>query len=179
MAAEGARKLDYPVGGYYDSTAPVRAPYTEPEVEPAEAPAPHEQTRPREKTKEAGARNAPTLSLFAVFGTVFACVLMVFVVLAQINFSEIAGETVRLNAQLNELMEQERRLEIEFENAIDMKKIEMYARDTLGMSKPDSDQASVVRSIPIDSAEIINSGGEADALSGFGSFISSLLEYFR
>ena len=179
MGAEAARVLDYTGSGYYGSAAPARAPFAEPVEKPVDIPVPHEQTHPKENVREAGARNAPSLSLFAVCGTIFASVLMVFVVLAQISYSEIAGETVRLSAQMDELIEREKRLEIAFENSIDMKKIETVARDTLGMSKPDTDHAAIILSMPIDSAEIITGGGSRDGLTGFGSFISSLLEYFR
>jgi hypothetical protein len=104
---------------------------------------------------------------------------MLFVVLAQISYNEIASETVRLNAQLTELKEQERKLEISFESVIDIKEVERYARDTLGMSRPDADQVAIIQSIPIDRAVIIDSEGEEGILSGLGSFLSSLLDYFR
>ena len=179
MGAEAARVLDYTDSGYYGSAAPVEVPYARPYEKPVDIPIPREQTRPDERAKEAGLQHAPAVSLFALFGTVFAGILMIFVVLAQISYSEIAGETVRLSAQLSQLAEQERRLEIEFENAIDMKEVERYARDTLGMSRPDNSQVAIVRSLPIDSVEIIDAGGTEGRLSGIGSFISSLLEYFR
>ena len=182
MAAEAARVLDFTGVDYFGSAAPARAPYYEPEIEPEikpeQAPGVREHTRTRVRVKEAE-RRAPGVSLFAVFGTVFAGVLMFFVVLAQISFSGVANETVRLNAQLDELMEQERRLEILFESAIDMKEVERYARDTLGMPKPDADQVIVIRSAPEDIAEILDSGREARPSGGFGSFISSLLEHLR
>ena len=179
MGAEAARVLDYSGSGYYGSAAPAEVPYARPYERPEEIPAPRELARPVERAKEVGLQSKPAVSLFALFGAVFAAVLMVFVVLAQISFSEIAGERVRLNAQMYELAEQERRLEIEFENAIDMKEVERYARDTLGMSRPENSQIAIVRSIPVDTAEIIEAGGAEGRLSGLGSFLSSLLEYFR
>ena len=179
MGAEAARVLDYAGSGYYGSAAPAEAPYARPFEEPEDIPAPHERTRSNERAKEAGAQAAPAVSLFALFGAVFAGVLMILVVLAQISYSEIAGEIVRLNAQMENLAEQERRLEIEFENAIDMKEVERYARDSLGMSRPDNSQAAIVRNIPVDSVEIIDASGAGGKLNGLGSFISSLLEYFR
>jgi len=181
MASEAARVLDYTGSAYYGSAAPARAPYpyVEPEVKPADIPVTREQPRTRQRAREAAVRRAPSVSLFAGFGTVFAGILMIFVVLAQINYNEITAEMVRLNTHLEGLMEQERRLEIEFESAIDMKKIEQYARDSLGMSKPDADQIAVIRGMPMDSAEIIDNSDEQGTLSSLGSFISSLLEYFR
>ena len=179
MAAEAARVLNYPGSRYYGTAAPARAPYIRPVARPVEIPAPQERIRTGARTKEASAQSAPSVSLFAIFGALLAGVLMVFVMLAQISYNEIAGEAVRLNTQLAALSEQERRLEIQFESVIDMKEIERYARDTLGMSKPDADQVAIVRSMPIDNAEIIANNDEDGLMSDFGSFISSLFKYFR
>ena len=179
MGAEPARALDYSGSAYYGSAAPVEIPYSKPIAWPADMPVYKEENRPWERAKEVAVQSAPAISLFALFGAVLAGVLMIFVVLAQISYAELAGERVRLNAQLEELTEQQRKLEIEFESAIDMKQIEREARDTLGMSKPESDQIAIVRSLPVDSAEIIKIEGTEGTLSGLGSFISSLLEYFR
>jgi len=135
--------------------------------------------RPGERVREKEyAIAAPGVSLFAVFGSLFVASLMVFVVLAQISYKETASETIRLTAQLTGLVEQQRILEISFESVIDMKEVERYARDVLGMSKPDYDQIAVIISAQRDRAEVIRSE-EVGILRGFGSFISSLFEYFR
>ena len=175
--AEAARKLGYEYG-YYGSTAPAYEPYEEQDTGPIEIPVPQERSRAAERAGSA-VRSAPAVSLFAVFGAVFAGILMVFVILAQINYNEIAGETVKLDTQFAELTEQERKLEIEFESVIDMKEIERYARDTLGMSRPDSGKSPSVQNVLSDRAEILGGGDEDGAQSGFGAFISSLFEYFK
>jgi len=180
MAAEAARTLEYTESYFYGSAAPAREPYAEPAPRPIATPLPQERLRQREDAFDAeAAQKAPAISLFAVFGAVFAGILMIFVMLAQINFNAIAAETVRLNTQLGELMEQERKLSIQFESVIDMKEVERYAKDVLGMSKPDADQVAVIHAVRFDRAEIIDSGGDESALNGFGSFISSLMEYFK
>ena len=188
MGAEAARVLDYDIGAYYGSAAPARVPYwkrEEPiEAEPAQQEQENENIRTRENTharqraSQVAEQKTMGVSVFAVFGAVLVGVLLVFVVLAQISYAEISAETVRLNAQLEELTEQERRLEIMFESAIDMKEVERYARDTLGMSKPDADQVAMIQAIRADTVEIIDAG-EEDGIGGFTSFISSLLDYFR
>jgi len=179
MAAEAARVLDFDDRYYYGSAAPVREEYPEPAPSPREIPNVEERIRQRERAREAAAAaNMPGVSLFAIFGSVFVAVLMIFVVLAQISYNEAVGDTARLSAQFLELTEQQRRLEITFESVLDMKEIERYARDVLGMSKPESYQLAVVHSTASDKAEILQAA-ESDALRGFGSFISSLLEYFK
>jgi cell division protein FtsL len=139
-----------------------------------------EWARQRERSKKAAAaaKNVPTVSLFAVFGTILAAALMVFVVLAQISYNEVTSETVRLNTQLRSLTEQQRRLEITFESVVDMKMVEQYARDVLGMSPPEADQVAIMMSISLDKAEIVRGVEEESRLRGLGSFLSSLLEYF-
>ena len=180
MAAEAARAIKSTDSYIYGSAAPASAGYAEPEVKPSDSPVLEERVRARERARaEAAAQSAPSVSLFAVFGAVFAGFLMVFVVLAQINYNEVASEAVRYNTQYNDLIEQQRRLEITFESVIDMKEIERYARDVLGMSMPEPNQIAVVYSEPDDKVEILQGSGEESPLHGFGSFISSLFDHFK
>ena len=127
---------------------------------------------------EAVEKVAPGISVFAILGTLLVSVLMVFVVLAQINFNETAAESVRLNILLNELSARHRALDLSFESAVDIKEVERYARDELGMSRPDIGQMIIINSTPRDTAMIISSGEER-SLQGFGTFIRSLTDYFR
>jgi len=178
MAAEAARKLDFEEFYSYGSAAPAREPFAIPEPKPAEIPELQEQPRAKEKQRGAASVQQPAISMFALLGSALVVILMLFVLLGQISFNEAASETVRLNAQLNELMDQQRRLEIVYESIVDMKEIERYARDELGMSRPDTDQVTVIQSAPGDRVEILKDG-EDEQLVGFGSFISSLLEHLR
>jgi len=123
-------------------------------------------------------KTAPGISVLAVLGALFVSTLMVFVVLAQINFNETAGETARLNALHSELVERHRALELAFERAVDMKEVERYARDELGMSRPDVGQIIFINSTPRDTA-IIFTPEEDITVQGFGTFLKSLTEYFR
>jgi len=181
MAAEAARVLDLEFeGGYYNgSAAPAGDVYPDAAPRPSETPGVEERKRQREKARaEAVAQTAPMVSPFALFGSVVVTVLMILVVLAQINYNETAAETVRLNAQLIGLAEQHRALTITYESVVSMKEVEQYARDVLGMSKPENFQMAVVQNTVGDRAEVL-SAGEANSLRNFASFISSLLEYFR
>jgi len=179
MAAEAARSLDFDDRYNYGAAAPAREWIPEPEPAPQGIPSVEERIRQRERNREAAAyRSLPGISFLSVFGALFAAVLMVFTLLAQISYNEAVSETARLNSQLAELTEQHRRLEITFESVLDMKEIETYARDILGMSKPESYQLAVVHSAAGDRAEVL-SGDEGGGLRDFGSFLTSLLEYFR
>jgi len=138
--------------------------------------------RMEERTKRVKAKSPPKqysgISVFAVLGTVFVAVLMVFVVLAQINYNETAAESVRLSLHINELTEKHKALELSFESAVEIKEVERFARDELGMSRPDSGQIIIISSTPRDSA-IITGGGEDRGIQGFGNFLKSLTDYFR
>jgi len=138
-----------------------------------------ERIRKLEKVKEvAAAKTFPGVSVFAVLGALFVSVLMVFVVLAQVNFNETAAEAVRINNHLIDLAERHRALELAFESAIDMKEVERFARDELGMSRPDAEQIIIISTAPRDTATFIDHGEER-AIQGFGTFLRSLTEYFR
>jgi len=134
-------------------------------------------TRTKQATK-ASEKPAPGVSVFAILGTLFVSVLMVFVVLAQINFNETAAESVRLNILIGELAERQRVLELSFESAVDIREVERFARDELGMSRPDSRHMMVIEAAPRDIALALDSR-EDRGLQGFGAFLRSLTDYFK
>ena len=138
-----------------------------------------EQARRLDKVKAvAEAKTFPGISVFAVLGTLFVSVLMIFVVLAQVNHNETAGEAARLNVQLIELAERHRALELAFESAIDIKEVERFARDELGMSRPNAEQVIVISTTPRDTAMVVDNGEDRTA-EGFGTFLRSLIDYFK
>jgi len=156
------------------SAPPVYAPPV-----PKRAPKVRERPRRLERTEAVPAKKtAPKVSIFAIFSTLFVSVLMVFVVLAQINFNETATETVRLNAHLTELNQQHRALELSFERAVDLRTIEHYAINVLGMTRPDASPVVEISRTPRDTAMVVQVE-EDHGLQGFGQFIVSLTEYFR
>ena len=178
MAAHTARAPGYSGNYIYGSAVPAPREYSDQESWPSEAPLVRERRVAGERTSTRE-NESKGVSPFAVISALALCIISIFVLLAQINFTEVARETVRLNAQLRELNEQERILEITYESVIDMNKIEQYARDVLGMSQPDAGQAIVIHSTMQDRAEIISDDSRQGGLSGFGEFISTLTEYFR
>jgi len=173
-AAGYARKLDY------GTAAPAYdAPALEPAAIPEAVPVPRERAVPKTRTRAAAKNTTYSISLFSIFGFVLVFALALFVVLAHVYHLGVTSETVRLNAQLAQLQEQSRRIEVEFERAIDLREIERIARDEFGMSRPDYDQVIIFQSTPQDRATVIENGEDESALRGFGSFLMSLLEYFR
>lgn len=126
----------------------------------------------------AEAKAVSGVSIFAIAGAIVVAVLMVFVVLAQISYNESARETVRLRNTLMQLAEQHSVLELAYVSSVDINEIERFARDELGMSRPDVEQMIFVSTTMRDSAVVIHP--EIDTGNyGFVSFLRSLLEHFN
>jgi len=142
------------------------------------------QTLAREKVRGseikdfAEKKRVPGISVFALIGTLVISVLMVFVVLAQVNYNETASEAVRLSTHLRELTDMHRTLELAFESSIDLKEIERVARDELGMSRPDAAQIIAAPAAPRDVGMVVNED-EKQGMYGFAEFLKSLTNYFR
>jgi len=124
------------------------------------------------------AKKVPGISFFAAAGALIVSFLMVLVVLAQINYNEAASESARTDMHLRELAEKQRMLELSFERSIDIKEVERFAKDELGMSRPDAAQIILISTEPRDSATAINTEEERGA-QGFGEFLKSLTDYFK
>jgi len=132
----------------------------------------------RAKAQSNAKPKAQSVSILAVAGALVVAVLMIFVVLAQIYYNDAVRETVRLNEQLTELSERQRSLELAFVSAIDIREVERFARDELGMSRPDAGDVIFLNSTVRDSAVVVEQAEESTAES-FISFLISLTEYFR
>jgi len=127
---------------------------------------------------EARVAKGQRISMLSIAGALIVAVLMVFVVLAQINYLEAGRETVMLNSQLVELTETHRMLELAFVSAIDIREVERVARDELGMSRPDATQVVLLSNTVTDSAVVVNHYDDSNVQS-FISYLASLVDYFR
>lgn len=116
-----------------------------------------------------------SVSLLAITGVMAAVVLLIFALMAHVQFTQISAEAQALQSQLSVLAEENSKLTIAYESALNLTEIEDYAINTLGMQKPHSDQIHYVNSAAQDKATILTSGETAKG----GDLISSLLEYFR
>lgn len=141
-------------------------------------------THAKEELKKQGAKalNETTsvtgVSAFAIFGTLIISTLMVFVVLAQINYNETASESARLSTQVRDLTEERRTLELAFESSFDIREVERIAIDELGMTRPSAEQMLTITTIPYDTAVVVI-GDESDGRQGFTEFLKSLIDYFK
>ncbi|MDR0446774.1 MAG: hypothetical protein LBH17_07110 [Oscillospiraceae bacterium] len=155
---------------------------------PVEAPAPRVNTtadaiaKPRELTR-------PRVSFFSVLGFVFIASLAVACMLSHIELTRISADITGVRGlapkikpktgiaeKLSERREQNNALRVEYERAFDLKEIERYAIEELGMVRPQTPETRSVGITPADKAVVPaterNKGGAAGLLD-------SILEYFR
>jgi cell division protein FtsB len=120
------------------------------------------------------------LSLFAVAGFAFVAVMMVFMLLAHVKVSEITTESAALQTRLDELTEEERKLKISYEDAFDVNRVEEYATNVLGMSKPLDTQVATVATAVSDKAVVVDEPAPEDGGGlDMGTFLASLVAYFK
>lgn len=175
-AVSGTSALDPRYYARYGAAVPAeqpRRPRQSPQrrPKPQAAPKPAPRVAPKEK-------RGHSVSLFAVFGFMTVAVMLVFVLLLQIRYEEVRSEAVQLQAQLQELTELERRLRIEYEDAFDVTRVEDYATNVLGMTKPAStSRAGTIQAPALDRAQVV--AENAPEQSRLSAFISSVLAYFK
>ena len=184
MAVNKKYASDYNSGSLaynYSSTAPYPGGWA--------APAP---TKPRvvapaaPKTREntsAAAQVLPyaqSISPVAIVGFICAAVMVVFLLMAKIQLTEVTDQAVALESQLTELEVAQNRLLIDYESAFNLTEIEEYATTQLGMQRPREDQIYYLDSTVPDKAIVIDKAPDERSLSErLLGMLSSLSEYFK
>ncbi|MCD7844366.1 MAG: cell division protein FtsL [Oscillospiraceae bacterium] len=97
------------------------------------------------KTKEKGRarareRTRPRVSAAAVVGYLCVTVLCVMLMLAQIQLMELSDTAADLESQISELETEKDKLTAEYETTFNLKDVEEYAENVLGMQEPQEDQ---------------------------------------
>jgi hypothetical protein len=166
-----------------ETPVPVKKPEARPSTKTAPGTVRRAETRVETRTSQrtaVKAQKAYGISLFAIVGFLAVGVMMILVLLAYVSYNEVSYETVQLQAQLDELNEQERVLRIAYEGAFDVNEVEEYATTVLGMSKPSEDQISTLETMAEDKITVIGSDDAEDSkLGGLATFLASLMEYFK
>ena len=116
-----------------------------------------------------------SVSPFAILGFAIAAVLLVISLMARIQFTQVSAETASLQSQLSQLTEQQSKLTIAYESALNLTDIENYAMNNLGMQKPQADQIRYISSSAQDKAEILS--GTQSTQSASAGVVKSLKEY--
>lgn len=172
-AVYGSSAYDYENQPFYGNAVPEQYP----EQYPGERPGARPVERPAKVKKK---QQTYGISIFAIMGFVLAAVMIVFVLLAYVRYNDVSYKTLELQEQLAQLNEDGKKLQIAYEDAFDVNEIERYATDILGMHKPVEAQIGKVNTTAPDKAVVVGSGDKEEGfISGFFSFIGSLMEYLK
>lgn len=133
-----------------------------------------EQTATRTKVKYEQA-----ISPVSIIGLACAAVLLVFSLMAKIQYTSVADQAVALEKQLNILETDKTRLQIKYESVFNMTEIEDYATSVLGMQRPRDEQVYYINSSVPDKAVIIeNTKDNKSFLDRINDLLKSIGEYF-
>lgn len=135
--------------------------------------------RKRVKTRTYGVvKQNRGIPIFAIVGFALFSVMMIFVLLARLQLTQITDEAAHLETRIQELSEAEARIKVDYESTFNLTEIEEYATKQLGMVRS-SDNVNFFQTTSVDRAEILEKEEKSsNFLDGFKDFISSLLEYF-
>ncbi|NLW65874.1 MAG: cell division protein FtsL [Clostridiales bacterium] len=137
-------------------------------------PAVEEQTAARTRVK-----NSQALSPVAVIGLLCSAVLLVFMLMARIQFTALSDKAVALEQQLSDLEVEQTRLLIDYESVFNMTEIEDYATSVLGMQRPRDEQIFYLNSSVPDKAVVIEGADdEKGPLDRLLDMLASIGEYF-
>ena len=126
------------------------------------------------------AQDRQSVSVIAVVGYLFAAALMVFVLLAYINLTEINAQTVELQNQLGTLTDEGKKLEAEYKAAFNMTQVADYAQNVLGMVPAGEGNAEHLEIQGEDMAVILDKCSATAKNDGSViGFLTSLVSYFR
>lgn len=135
----------------------------------------------REKTRDEAFADERRqgVSPMAVVGSLAVVVLLVMMLLAQIQLVNVSNAAAALEGQISELKTEQSRLTAEYETVFNLKSVEEYAVDVLGMQEPDESQISYLTNVsPDDKAVIIPKDSTGVLSLGFEDLVASVKAYF-
>ncbi len=142
-----------------------------------------EQVREKEqiKTKTYESTKSPKqgISLFSIAGFGVFVALMVLVLLANVQLTQITAETASLENRIQALSDEEERLTVKYESTFNLNEIEEYATKKLGMIHQSADNITLLETADADRAVIIphDVANDTGFFMGLKNFLNSLLEY--
>lgn len=139
-----------------------------------------EKEQVRTRTYKSAKPQKQGISLFSIVGFGAFVVMMLFVLLANAQLTQIIDQTADLESKIQQLSDQEARLKIEYESTFNLTEIEEYATKKLGMVRQSSDNVVLLETANVDRAVIIepDNVNNESFFTGLKNFLSSLLEYF-
>lgn len=93
-----------------------------------------------ESRAETAAHDRQGISLLSLMGVAAVIVLLTMMLLAQIRLTDISSHAAELETRIAQLELEKDKLTVEYETIFNLKSVEEYAVNTLGMQQPEDDQ---------------------------------------
>ncbi len=139
----------------------------------------HDQEWVREDAREHAAAHRPGVPLFAAVGSLCVIVLFVMVLLAQIQLVNVSDHAADMESRITELEAERDKLTVEYETVFNLKTVEEYAVDVLGMQEPDDQQIYYLTNVASADRAVIVTDDSTSVLSlGQEDLIASVKAYF-
>ena len=130
------------------------------------------------KTKTAAA-NRQGVSVFSLLGVICAIILVTMMLLAQIRLTDISSNAAALEKQIDALEVEKDKLTVEYETIFNLKDVENYAVNQLGMQEPDEEQIFYLTGVASADKAVVVTKGETDMFSvGLADLLASVKAYF-
>ena len=178
----------------YDFTNPAVYPQEETVQEPARQPnrraRKQERLREREWIKEEtadqareeriAARNRQGVSLLSLAGAIVVIVLLTMMLLAQIRLTDISNSAAALETRINELELEKDKLTVEYETIFNLKSVEEYATNILGMQEPEDDQIFYLTGVTSADKAVVITKNQTDMFGlGLEDLTGSLMAFWE
>lgn len=138
-----------------------------------------EDVRPDVRQAAVAVRNHQGVSIVSLLGAAVALVLLTMMLLAQIRLTDISDTAAKLEDQIAELELERDKLTVEYETTFNLKEVEQYAVDVLGMQEPDSQQIFYLTGVASADKAVVITKDDTDMFSlGVADILSSIKAYF-
>ena len=138
-----------------------------------------EDTRSKAEVR-AEARTGQGLSPLSVVGVLAVMMLLTMVLLAQIRLTSISDSAAQLEQQIAALELEKDKLTVEYETIFNLKDVEEYATEFLGMQEPDSEQIFYLTGVAAADKAVIVTQQQTDMFSlGLEDMLSSVRAYIK
>jgi len=173
----------------YDFSSPLYIPQEETVTE-APRPRRRERVSVRDRVQEpewvkeevrerARVRTTQGFSPLAVLGAAAVAILFVMILLAQIQVVNISSEAAALESQIETLQVEHTKLTVEYEAVFNLKDVEEYAVNVLGMMEPREDQIFYLTNVSSADRAVVITEERGDMFSlGLEDMLSTLKAYF-
>lgn len=187
-AVDGTTAYDFSSAGLYEDEELYGLPEEEPRRRQSSRRQDRQGSRQQEWIKEdvrpdvrqtAAVRNHQGVSVISLLGAAAAALLLVMMLLAQIRLTDISYTAAELEDQISALELERDKLTVEYETTFNLKDVEQYAVDVLGMQEPDSQQIYYLTGVASADKAVVITKDDTDMFSlGIADMLASIKAYF-